>query len=134
MSVEVAQSVLLVRISQYVLKCFFFSKPLLCSALLLQKNYFNDALSVNCSFRKRHEKAEKEYVNSKLDLKLKEERKEELTQHLYTIIQENELRKANKLEELMRKLNLPKHKPKEESREDHKPNQNDTLDDKISST
>ena len=45
-------------------------------------------------------------MNSKLDLQLKRDTKEELTQHLYTIIQENELRKATKLEELMSKLNV----------------------------
>ena len=56
--------------------------------------------------RKRYEKAEKEFIDSKLDLQLKSERKEQLTQHLYTIIQENELRKSKKLEELMSKLNM----------------------------
>ena len=45
-------------------------------------------------------------MSAKLDLKLKCDRKEELTQHLFTIIQENELRKSKKLEELMSKLNL----------------------------
>ena len=57
-------------------------------------------------FRRRYDKAEKEFVNAKLDLKLKSDVKEELTQHLYTIIQENELRKSRKLEELMSKLNV----------------------------
>lgn len=41
-----------------------------------------------------------------MDLKLKSDRKEELTQHLFTIIQENELRKSAKLEELLGKLNV----------------------------
>ena len=56
--------------------------------------------------RKRYQKAEEEFVQAKLDVHLKEEIKDQLTQHLYTIIQENELRKARKLEELMSKLNL----------------------------
>ena len=61
---------------------------------------------VFCLFRKRYDKAEQEYVNAKLDLKLKSDKKDELTQHLFTIIQENELRKSKKLEELLSKLNL----------------------------
>ncbi|RXM28358.1 RAB6-interacting golgin [Acipenser ruthenus] len=51
--------------------------------------------------RKRFEKAEVEYVSAKLDLHKKMDVKEQLTEHLYTIIQQNELRKAYKLEELM---------------------------------
>lgn len=41
-----------------------------------------------------------------MDLHRKTERKDLLTEHLYTIIRENELRKAKKLEELMTKLNV----------------------------
>ena len=41
-----------------------------------------------------------------MDLHRKTERKDLLTEHLYTIIRENELRKAKKLEELMEKLNV----------------------------
>lgn len=41
-----------------------------------------------------------------MDLYRKTERKDLLTEHLYTIIRENELRKAKKLEELMAKLNV----------------------------
>lgn len=41
-----------------------------------------------------------------MDLHRKTERKDLLTEHLYTIIRENELRKARKLEELMVKLNV----------------------------
>lgn len=55
--------------------------------------------------RKRYEKAEQEFIAAKLDLHNKTERKDLLTEHLYTIIRENELRKAKKLEELMAKLN-----------------------------
>ncbi|XP_032228387.2 RAB6-interacting golgin-like [Nematostella vectensis] len=57
--------------------------------------------------QKCYERAEKEFVESKLDLHRKTERKEMLTEHLYAIIQENEQRKAKKLEELMAKLNVP---------------------------
>lgn len=56
------------------------------------------------SFRKRLEKAEAEYVAAKLDLHKKTEVKEQLTEHLCAIIQQNELRKARKLEELMLQL------------------------------
>ncbi|XP_054645675.1 RAB6-interacting golgin isoform X2 [Dunckerocampus dactyliophorus] len=56
--------------------------------------------------RKRYEKAETEYVMAKLDLHKKSEAKEQLTEHLCAIIQQNELRKALKLEELMHQLQL----------------------------
>ncbi|XP_071384830.1 RAB6-interacting golgin isoform X3 [Centroberyx affinis] len=56
--------------------------------------------------RKRYEKAEAEYVTAKLDLHRKTDVKEQLTEHLCAIIQQNELRKAHKLEELMQQLQL----------------------------
>ncbi|KAM4629025.1 RAB6-interacting golgin [Polymixia lowei] len=56
--------------------------------------------------RKRYEKAEAEYVTAKLDLQRKTDVKEQLTEHLCAIIQQNELRKAHKLEELMQRLQL----------------------------
>ncbi|XP_033476646.1 RAB6-interacting golgin [Epinephelus lanceolatus] len=56
--------------------------------------------------RKRYDKAEAEYVMAKLDLHKKTEVKEQLTEHLCAIIQQNELRKAHKLEELMQQLQL----------------------------
>ncbi|KTF89024.1 hypothetical protein cypCar_00007461 [Cyprinus carpio] len=55
---------------------------------------------------KRFEKAEAEYVAAKMDLHRKTEVKEQLTEHLCAIIQQNELRKACKLEELMLQLEL----------------------------
>ncbi|XP_029356300.1 RAB6-interacting golgin [Echeneis naucrates] len=74
--------------------------------------------------RKRYEKAEAEYVVAKLDLHKKTEVKEQLTEHLFAIIQQNELRKAHKLEELMQQLQLQateeeleKQKEKEEDQE-----------------
>ncbi|XP_029939796.1 RAB6-interacting golgin [Salarias fasciatus] len=62
--------------------------------------------------RKRYERAEAEFVSSKLDLHRKAELKEHLAEHLYAIIQQKELRKARKLEELMLRLAL-----REEERE-----------------
>ncbi|KAL4660149.1 RAB6-interacting golgin [Arapaima gigas] len=56
--------------------------------------------------RKRYEKAEVEFVAAKLDLHKKTELKEQLTEHLYAIIQQNEKRKALKLEELMKQLEV----------------------------
>uniref|UniRef100_A0A671PLE2 RAB6-interacting golgin n=1 Tax=Sinocyclocheilus anshuiensis TaxID=1608454 RepID=A0A671PLE2_9TELE len=55
---------------------------------------------------KRFEKAEAEYVAAKMDLHRKTEVKEQLTEHLCAIIQQNELCKARKLEELMLQLEL----------------------------
>ncbi|XP_068175416.1 RAB6-interacting golgin [Antennarius striatus] len=56
--------------------------------------------------RKRYEKAEAEFVSAKLDLHRKTEVKEQLTEHLCAVIQQNERRKAQKLEELMEQLQL----------------------------
>ncbi|NWU70548.1 GORAB protein, partial [Pterocles burchelli] len=63
------------------------------------------SLDYSCA-RKRYDKAESEYVAAKLDLQHKTEIKEHLTEHLCTIIQQNELRKAKKLEELMQQLEV----------------------------
>ena len=57
-------------------------------------------------FRKRYNKAEKEFLDAKLLLFGKLERKEMLTEHLCTIIEQNEIRKARKLSELMDKLDI----------------------------
>ncbi|XP_022276790.1 RAB6-interacting golgin isoform X3 [Canis lupus baileyi] len=66
-----------------------------------------DQASLEYSYaRKRFERAEAEYVTAKLDLQRKTEIKEQLTEHLCTIIQQNELRKAKKLEELMHQLDV----------------------------
>ncbi|XP_052093178.1 RAB6-interacting golgin-like isoform X2 [Mytilus californianus] len=56
--------------------------------------------------QKRYERAEKEFVDAKVDLQKKSEQKESLTEHLYTIIHQNELRKSNKLSELMKELEM----------------------------
>lgn len=58
------------------------------------------------SSRKRYSKAEREYVDAKLHLHNKEERKELLTEHLSAIIEECEIRKAQKLADLMRQLEI----------------------------
>lgn len=50
---------------------------------------------------------EKDYTSTKLKLEQKRERKDLLTQHLCTIIQQNEKRKADKLSSLMKELELP---------------------------
>lgn len=66
-----------------------------------------DQASLDYSYaRKRFDRAEAEYVTAKLDLQRKTELKEQLTEHLCTIIQQNELRKAKKLEELMHQLDV----------------------------
>jgi len=56
--------------------------------------------------KKRYHHAEKEFVESKLNLHIKQERKELLTEHLMTIIQESEDRKSKKLAELMNRLQI----------------------------
>uniref|UniRef100_UPI00398EF5E8 RAB6-interacting golgin n=1 Tax=Pristiophorus japonicus TaxID=55135 RepID=UPI00398EF5E8 len=56
--------------------------------------------------KKRYDKAEVEYIAAKMNLYKTTELKEQLTEHLCTIIQQNELRKANKLEELMQQLEM----------------------------
>ncbi|XP_042869993.1 RAB6-interacting golgin-like isoform X2 [Penaeus japonicus] len=56
--------------------------------------------------QKRYDKAEREFIEAKLQLFNKLEKKELLTEHLCRIIEANEQRKANKLSELMAKLEM----------------------------
>ncbi|XP_066227568.1 RAB6-interacting golgin isoform X2 [Saccopteryx leptura] len=70
------------------------------------RNRIDQASLDYSSARKRFDRAEAEYVTAKLDLQRKTDIKEQLTEHLCTIIQQNELRKARKLEELMRQLDV----------------------------
>nr|XP_056701410.1 RAB6-interacting golgin [Euleptes europaea] len=70
------------------------------------RNRIDQASLVYSTARKRFDKAEVEYMAAKLDLQKKTEAKEQLTEHLCTIIQQNELRKARKLEELMQQLEV----------------------------
>jgi len=59
-----------------------------------------------CHYRKRYDRAEREFVEAKTDLHSKSEAKDLLTEHLYTVIHQNEVRKAKKLAELTHKLEL----------------------------
>ncbi|XP_076403983.1 RAB6-interacting golgin isoform X2 [Peromyscus maniculatus bairdii] len=75
--------------------------------LMEEKNKRKKALLAQAiAERKRFDRAEAEYITAKLDLQRKTETKEQLTEHLCTIIQQNELRKAKKLEELMQQLDV----------------------------
>lgn len=56
--------------------------------------------------RKKYFKVEKEFLDAKLVLQQKIERKEMLTEHLSTIIEKNEERKGKKLEELLQKVRV----------------------------
>merc|ERR1719186_2402920 len=56
--------------------------------------------------QKRYDKAEREFIDAKMNLFRIMERKELLTDHLCSIIEQNEMRKAKKLTELMDKLNI----------------------------
>ena len=79
----------------------------------------------NLTDRKRYQKAEQEFIAAKLDLHNKTERKDLLTEHLYTIIRENEMRKAKKLEELMAKLNTAANNTTVFKQSSSTPNNND---------
>ncbi|XP_007525284.1 RAB6-interacting golgin isoform X2 [Erinaceus europaeus] len=70
------------------------------------RNRIDQASLDYSSAQKRFDRAEAEYITAKLDLQRKTEIKEQLTEHLCTIIQQNELRKAKKLEELMQQLDV----------------------------
>ncbi|XP_042317158.1 RAB6-interacting golgin [Sceloporus undulatus] len=72
---------------------------------ILRNRIDQASLDYSCA-RKRYDKAESEYVSAKLDLQKKSELKEQLTEHLSTIIQQNELCKTQKLEELMQQLEV----------------------------
>ncbi|KAE8611307.1 hypothetical protein XENTR_v10012402 [Xenopus tropicalis] len=75
--------------------------------LMEEKNKRKKALLAKAiAERKRYDKAEAEYILAKVDLHKKTELKEQLTEHLCTIIQQNEARKAKKLEELMQQLEV----------------------------
>ena len=57
-------------------------------------------------FRRRYDKAEAEFVACKLALHAAQDKKESMTEHLCLIIQKTEERKAEKLEKLMRDLEI----------------------------
>ncbi|XP_041374549.1 RAB6-interacting golgin-like [Gigantopelta aegis] len=56
--------------------------------------------------QRKYEKAEQDFIKAKMNLFEKGETKEQLTEHLYTIINQNEVRKAKKLAELMKQLEM----------------------------
>jgi len=56
--------------------------------------------------QKRYDRAEKEYISAKEGLFTCSEKKDQLTAHLASIIQLNEERKAKKLTELMKELDI----------------------------
>ena len=60
--------------------------------------------------RKRYNRAEKEFVEAKIDLAEKSSMKESLTEHLYAVIQCNEARKAHRLFKLMEELGIEANK------------------------
>ncbi|KFM73931.1 RAB6-interacting golgin, partial [Stegodyphus mimosarum] len=70
------------------------------------RNYIEKASMEFSEAEKRYLKAEKEFVEAKLLLFEKMQRKEQLTEHLCAIIEQNENRKANKLVELMKQLEM----------------------------
>ncbi|XP_044734128.1 RAB6-interacting golgin [Chrysoperla carnea] len=71
------------------------------------RNQIEEASIEFMQCQKRFERVEKDYTSTKLKLEQKRERKDLLTQHLCTIIQQNEKRKADKLSSLMKELELP---------------------------
>lgn len=70
------------------------------------KTFYEAVVSFSFFCRQRYQKAETEFVAAKIHLHKSSEMKELLTEHLCTIIHENELRKAKKLEELVSKLDV----------------------------
>ncbi|XP_054714881.1 RAB6-interacting golgin-like [Uloborus diversus] len=70
------------------------------------RDYIEKASLEFTEAEKRYLKAEKEFVEAKLSLFEKMQRKQQLTEHLCAIIEQNENRKANKLVELMKQLEM----------------------------
>jgi len=72
---------------------------------LLRKT-IEDASYAYMEAQKRYDRAEKEYISAKETLFSSSEKKDQLTAHLASIIQLNEERKAKKLTELMKELDI----------------------------
>ncbi|GIY38507.1 RAB6-interacting golgin [Caerostris extrusa] len=70
------------------------------------RDYIEEASLEFTKAEKRYLKAEKEFIEAKLNLYEKMQRKEQLTEHLCAVIEQNENRKANKLVELMKQLEM----------------------------
>ncbi|XP_075230435.1 uncharacterized protein LOC142329603 [Lycorma delicatula] len=79
---------------------------LLSNDVAIIRNQIESASIDYMEAQKRYDKAEKEFLDAKLDLFNKKERKELLTSHLCTIIEQNEMRKAKKLSDLMMQLEI----------------------------
>nr|BAN20303.1 unkown protein [Riptortus pedestris] len=69
-----------------------------------------DQIDRNCKeyheAQKRFDRAEKEYLEAKVELFIRGEEKDKLTEKLKTIIQKNEFEKAQKLSSLVGKLEI----------------------------
>jgi RAB6-interacting golgin len=72
---------------------------------ILRKEIETATLNFN-KLEKEYSAVEKTFLKKKEEVYIAFERKEMLTEHLYTIIQYNEDRKAKKLSELMEKVGL----------------------------
>ncbi|XP_045133365.1 RAB6-interacting golgin-like [Portunus trituberculatus] len=79
---------------------------LLSSDVSILRNQIEGASQDFNEAQKRYERAEREFIEAKLQLFSRLERKELLTEHLCRIIEANERRKAVKLSELMAQLEL----------------------------
>ncbi|XP_039287070.1 RAB6-interacting golgin [Nilaparvata lugens] len=79
---------------------------LLSNDVAILRNQIESASLEFSEAQKRYDRAEKEFLDAKLDMFNKKERKELLTSHLCTIIEQNEMRKAKRLSDLMMKLEI----------------------------
>jgi len=79
---------------------------LLSNDVSVVRDKIDDACYEYNQAKKRFEQAEQEYIQSKMDLHKKTTLKEDLTEHLYHLIEANEERKSKKLEELLHALDV----------------------------
>ena len=68
------------------------------------RNHIEAATRSYFQSQRRYEQAEKEFIAAKIELHEKSELQKQLTEHLYTIIHQNKLRKAQKLDKLSSQL------------------------------
>ncbi|GFU46744.1 RAB6-interacting golgin [Trichonephila clavipes] len=97
-----AEAVKLAKITQELNRL----DSILSADVSILRDYIEEASLDFTKAEKRYLKAEKEFIEAKLQLYEKMQRKEQLTEHLCAIIEQNENRKANKLVELMRQLEM----------------------------
>ncbi|XP_072015699.1 uncharacterized protein [Amphiura filiformis] len=81
-------------------------EDLLTNDVRILRDRIEEASRTYLEAQKRYQKAEEEFVAAKMQLHKAEDTKEALTEHLCTIIHENEIRKSQKLEELVNKLEV----------------------------